>query len=179
KGRGGDPPPIANAGFAILCLDKLERLIGRYRGEAHEDEMVGFYPLCAFGENRVAASIDTPLHALLPFAHIDHLHPDWAIALAASANGERKLEEFNARFGRRLIWVRWQRPGFELAMMIRRAVAEHPDCDGIVLASHGLFTWGDTRQSCTASGCGRMAERGDSVGDQGRGGRHPYFGGRA
>ena len=74
-----------------------------------------FYPLCAFGENRVAASIDTPLHAFLPFDHVDHLHPDWAIALAASANGAPKLEEFNARYGRRIVWVPWQRPGFELA----------------------------------------------------------------
>ncbi len=79
-------------------MDKLERLIGRYRGEAFEDEMVGFYPLCAFGENRVAASIDTPLHAFLPFDHVDHLHPDWAIALAASANGQKKLDEFNKKY---------------------------------------------------------------------------------
>ena len=78
-------------------MDKLNSLIARYRGEAHEDEMVGFYPLCAFGENRVAASIDTPLHAFLPFDHVDHLHPDWAIALAASANGERKMQEFNTQ----------------------------------------------------------------------------------
>ena len=101
KGSGGDLRSIKNSGFAILYLDKLERLIARYRGEEHEDEMVGFYPLCAFGENRVAASIDTPLHAFLPAAHVDHLHPDWAIALAASANGEKKMQEFNARYGRK------------------------------------------------------------------------------
>ena len=88
KGSGGDLRSIGTSGFAVLYLDKLEALIARYRGEAYEDEMVGFYPLCAFGENRVAASIDTPLHAFLPFPHVDHLHPDWAIALAASANGK-------------------------------------------------------------------------------------------
>ena len=88
KGSGGDLRSITNTGFAILYMDKLNSLIPRYRGEALEDEMVSFYPLCAFGENRVAASIDTPLHAFLPFPHVDHLHPDWAIALAASANGE-------------------------------------------------------------------------------------------
>ena len=93
KGSGGDLRSITASGFALLYLDKLESLIARYRGEAHEDEMVGRYPLCAFGENRVAASIDTPLHAFLPFAHVDHLHPDWAIALAASANGAKKLED--------------------------------------------------------------------------------------
>ena len=81
--------------------------------------MVGFYPLCAFGENRVAASIDTPLHAFLPFPHVDHLHPDWAIALAASANGAAKLEEFNRKYGRNIAWVPWQRPGFELALMLQ------------------------------------------------------------
>ena len=93
--------------------------------------MVGFYPLCAFGENRVAASIDTPLHAFLPFDHVDHLHPDWAIALAASANGERKLQEFNKRAGRKIIWVPWQRPGFELALMLQARGRRHPGCDGI------------------------------------------------
>ena len=100
KGSGGDLRSIGRRGFAVLYLDKLEALIDRYRGEAHEDEMVAFYPLCAFGENRVAASIDTPLHAFLPFPHVDHLHPDWAIALAASANGEQKLAEFNREYGR-------------------------------------------------------------------------------
>src|SRR5580765_7120594 len=84
KGSGGDLRSIGTSGFAILYLEKLDQLIARYRGEAHEDEMVALYPLCAFGENRVAASIDTPLHAFLPFAHVDHLHPDWCIALAAS-----------------------------------------------------------------------------------------------
>src|SRR5204863_9512443 len=87
KGSGGDLRSIAASGFALLYLDKLEALIARYRGETFEDEMVALYPLCAFGEDRVAASIDTPLHAFVPFAHVDHLHPDWAIALAASANG--------------------------------------------------------------------------------------------
>ena len=119
KGSGGDLRSMGTSGFAILYLDKLERLIARYRGEAFEDEMVGFYPLCAFGENRVAASIDTPLHAFLPFDHVDHLHPDWAIALAASANGQAKLEEFNKKYGRKIIWVPWQRPGFELALMLQ------------------------------------------------------------
>src|SRR5439155_11980320 len=136
KGSGGDLRSIGASGFAILYLDKLLSLVRRYRGEAHEDEMVGFYSLLAFGENRIAASIDTPLHAFLPFAHIDHLHPDWCIALAASANGDRKLEEFNRQFGRRIVWVPWQRPGFELALMIEKAVTDHPGADGLILGSH-------------------------------------------
>ncbi len=112
KGSGGDLRSITTSGFAILYMDKLEQLIARYRGEEFEDEMVPYYPLCAFGENRVAASIDTPLHAFLPFDHVDHLHPDWCIALAASANGKRKLDEFNRRYGRKMVWLPWQRPGF-------------------------------------------------------------------
>jgi rhamnose utilization protein RhaD (predicted bifunctional aldolase and dehydrogenase)/NAD(P)-dependent dehydrogenase (short-subunit alcohol dehydrogenase family) len=163
KGSGGDLRSIGNQGFAILYLDKLEHLVGRYRGEAYEDEMVGLYPLCAFGENRVAASIDTPLHAFLPFDHVDHLHPDWAIALAASANGTEKLQEFNARYRRRIVWVPWQRPGFELALMLRRAVAGNPGCDGIILGSHGLFTWGDTQRACYLNSIKTIDQMGEFI----------------
>src|SRR5205807_314838 len=148
KGSGGDIGSITEAGFALLYLDRLEELKGLYRGEKYEDEMVGFYPLAAFGENRVAASIDTPLHAFLPFRHVDHLHPDWAIALAASANGKSKLEEFNRTFGRKIVWVPWQRQGFELALVIERAVRDNPGADGIILGGHGLFTWGMTQREC-------------------------------
>jgi rhamnose utilization protein RhaD (predicted bifunctional aldolase and dehydrogenase)/NAD(P)-dependent dehydrogenase (short-subunit alcohol dehydrogenase family) len=148
KGSGGDLGSITEAGFALLHQDRLQQLKDLYRGEAHEDGMVGYYPLSAFGENRVAASIDTPLHALLPFPHVDHLHPDWAIALAASANGKKKLEQFNQEYGRRIAWVPWQRPGFELALMIEKTVREKPGIDGILLGGHGLFTWGATQREC-------------------------------
>src|SRR5579859_7783589 len=148
KGSGGDLGSIRESGFALLYLDRLEQLKELYRGEQHEDEMVRYYPLSAFGENRVAASIDTPLHAFLPFPHVDHLHPDWAIALAASANGKRKLDEFNKEFGRKIAWVPWQRPGFELALMIERAVKSNPGTEGLILGGHGLFTWGNTQRDC-------------------------------
>ena len=179
KGSGGDLRSMGTSGFAVLYLDKLEQLIARYRGEAHEDEMVAFYPLCAFGENRVAASIDTPLHAFLPFDHVDHLHPDWAIALAASANGRRKLDELNARYGRRIVWVPWQRPGFELGMMLRRAVVEHPGCDGILLGSHGLFTWGATQHECYANSLKTIDQMGEFLEEHGRAANRPLFGGAA
>jgi rhamnulose-1-phosphate aldolase/alcohol dehydrogenase len=179
KGSGGDLGSMDESGFAVLRLAALESLVSRYRGEAHEDEMVDLYPLCAFGGNRVPASIDTPLHAFLPFAHVDHLHPDWAIALAASANGERKLEEFNARYGRHLVWVPWKRPGFELAMMIRRAVQAEPACDGLVLASHGLFTWGDTARGCYASSIATIDQLGAFVDEHRRRSTRPLFGGPA
>jgi len=179
KGSGGDLRSIATSGFALLYLDKLESLISRYRGEAHEDEMVAFYPLCGFGENRVAASIDTPLHAFLPFPHVDHLHPDWAIALAASANGAAKLEEFNRRYGRRIAWVPWQRPGFELALMLRKAVEANPGCDGIVLGGHGLFTWGSTQRECYVSSIRTIDQMGEFVEEHERRAGRPRFGGPA
>ena len=111
--------------------------------------MVELYPLVTFGNNPTAASIDTPLHGFLPFPHVDHLHPDWAIALAASANGKQRMDEFNAEFGHKLAWLPWQRPGFEnLGMMLRKIVSETPGCDGVILGGHGLFTWGDTQRQC-------------------------------
>jgi rhamnose utilization protein RhaD (predicted bifunctional aldolase and dehydrogenase)/NAD(P)-dependent dehydrogenase (short-subunit alcohol dehydrogenase family) len=86
------------------------------------------------------------LHGYLPFPHVDHLHPDWGIALAASANGKIKMEEFNKEFGHKLAWLPWQRPGFELGMMLKKIVAETQGCDGVVLGGHGLFTWGNTQR---------------------------------
>jgi rhamnose utilization protein RhaD (predicted bifunctional aldolase and dehydrogenase)/NAD(P)-dependent dehydrogenase (short-subunit alcohol dehydrogenase family) len=146
KGSGGDLGSIKRAGFATLYMDKLLALEKAYRGVDLEDEMVEMYPLCTFGNNPVAASIDTPLHGFLPFPHVDHLHPDWGIALAASANGKIKMEEFNREFGHKLAWLPWQRPGFELGMMLKKIVAETPGCDGVVLGGHGLFTWGNTQR---------------------------------
>ncbi|HEY1677225.1 MAG TPA: bifunctional rhamnulose-1-phosphate aldolase/short-chain dehydrogenase, partial [Candidatus Sulfotelmatobacter sp.] len=114
-------------------------------------------------ENRVAASIDTPLHAFLPFPHVDHLHPDWAVALAASANGKRKLEEFNQEFGRRIIWLPWQRPGFELAMWIEKAVKENPGAEGLILGGHGLFTWGMTQRECYLNSVQMIDQMGEFI----------------
>jgi rhamnose utilization protein RhaD (predicted bifunctional aldolase and dehydrogenase)/NAD(P)-dependent dehydrogenase (short-subunit alcohol dehydrogenase family) len=163
KGSGGDLRSITDSGFALLYLDRLEQLKELYRGEDHEDEMVRYYPLSAFGENRVAASIDTPLHAFLPFAHVDHLHPDWAIALAASANGKRKLDEFNKEFDRKIAWVPWQRPGFELALMIERAVKDTPGAEGLILGGHGLFTWGMTQRDCYLNSIQTIDQMGEFI----------------
>ena len=163
KGSGGDIGSIAESGFALLYLDRLEHVKKLYRGEKYEDEMVGYYPLSAFGENRVAASIDTPLHAFLPFLHVDHLHPDWAIGLAASANGKRKLEQFNKEFDRKIVWVPWQRPGFELALLIERAVKDNPGVEGLILGGHGLFTWGKTQRECYLNSIHTIDQMGEFI----------------
>jgi rhamnose utilization protein RhaD (predicted bifunctional aldolase and dehydrogenase)/NAD(P)-dependent dehydrogenase (short-subunit alcohol dehydrogenase family) len=177
KGSGGDLGSIKRAGFATLYLDKLLALGNVYRGVEVEDEMVEMYPLCTFGNNPVAASIDTPLHGFLPFPHIDHLHPDWGIALAASANGKVKMEEFNEEFRHKLAWLPWQRPGFELGMMLKKIVEDTPGCDGVVLGGHGLFTWGNTQRESYLNTItiidqlGRFIERHGSVAG------HRHFGG--
>jgi rhamnose utilization protein RhaD (predicted bifunctional aldolase and dehydrogenase)/NAD(P)-dependent dehydrogenase (short-subunit alcohol dehydrogenase family) len=163
KGSGGDLGSITDTGFALLYLERLEQLKELYRGEQHEDEMVRYYPLSAFGQNRVAASIDTPLHAFLPFDHVDHLHPDWAIALAASANGKRKLDEFNKEFDRKIVWVPWQRPGFELALLIERAVKDNPGAEGLILGGHGLFTWGMTQRDCYLNSIHTIDQMGEFI----------------
>jgi rhamnose utilization protein RhaD (predicted bifunctional aldolase and dehydrogenase)/NAD(P)-dependent dehydrogenase (short-subunit alcohol dehydrogenase family) len=177
KGSGGDLGSIKRAGFATLYQEKLLVLERRYHGVDTEDEMAAMYPLCAFKNNPVAASIDTPLHGFLPFPHVDHLHPDWGIALAASANGKAKMDEFNREFGHRLVWVPWQRPGFELAMMMKRAVQENPGCDGIVLGGHGLFTWGQTQRACYLSTLTVIDQLGQFIERHGRG--KVRFGGEA
>jgi rhamnose utilization protein RhaD (predicted bifunctional aldolase and dehydrogenase) len=148
KGSGGDLGSIRRTGFATLYQQKFLALEGAYKGVDFEDDMVAMYPQAAFRNNPVAASIDTPLHGFLPFPHIDHLHPDWGIALAASANGKSKMEEFNRAFDHSLVWMPWLRPGFELGLRMRRVVAENPGCNGIVLGGHGLFTWGQTQREC-------------------------------
>jgi rhamnose utilization protein RhaD (predicted bifunctional aldolase and dehydrogenase)/NAD(P)-dependent dehydrogenase (short-subunit alcohol dehydrogenase family) len=163
KGSGGDLGSITEAGFALLYMDRLEQLKELYRGEEHEDEMVRYYPLASFGENRVAASIDTPLHTFLPYPHVDHLHPDWASALAASANGNRKLEEFNKQFDRKIVWMPWQRPGFELALLIERTVKESRGAEGLILGGHGLFTWGMTQRDCYLNSIQTIDQMGEFI----------------
>ena len=177
KGSGGDLGSIKNQGFAILYMDRLDALKGVYRGEEFEDDMVELYPSCAFAGNKVPASIDTPLHAFIPYPHVDHLHPDWAIALAASANAATKLAEFNKRYRHNLTWLPWQRPGFELALMLEKTVAD-PTCDGILLGSHGLFTWGNTQQSCYENSLAMTNDLGDFVLEHQAGVGDQLFGGQ-
>jgi rhamnose utilization protein RhaD (predicted bifunctional aldolase and dehydrogenase)/NAD(P)-dependent dehydrogenase (short-subunit alcohol dehydrogenase family) len=148
KGSGGDLGTMKRDGLATVYMDKLNALKARYRGVEEEDAMADLYPIITFGGNPRAASIDTPLHGFLPYPHVDHLHPDWAIALAACANGPALLEQLHEQQELKLVWLPWKRPGFELGLWLERAARENPDADGIILGSHGIFTWGNTSREC-------------------------------
>lgn len=141
KGSGGDVGTIKMDGFSTLYMEKLEALKGLYRGLEHEDEMVGYLPHCTFNLNPRAASIDTPLHAYVPKKHVDHMHPDAIIAIAASKNSRELTQKI---FGDDIGWLPWKRPGFELGLWLSKFCSENPNARGLILESHGLFTWGDT-----------------------------------
>ncbi|MDP4299314.1 bifunctional rhamnulose-1-phosphate aldolase/short-chain dehydrogenase [Leptothrix discophora] len=145
KGSGGDVGSMKLDGFSTLYMDKLRALKGLYRGREHEDEMVGYLPHCTFNLNSRAASIDTPLHASLPYTHVDHMHPDALIAIAAMANSEAITKQvFEGTVG----WLPWLRPGYELGLQLAAHDAAHPGLRGIVLGGHGLFSWGETAKAC-------------------------------
>jgi rhamnulose-1-phosphate aldolase/alcohol dehydrogenase len=141
KGSGGDIGTLKKSGLAALYVDRLRSLKNVYRGLAHEDEMVELFNHCIYDLTSKAPSIDTALHGFLPFKHIDHLHPDAAIAIAAAKDGKKITQQlFNGSIG----WVEWQKPGFDLGLKLKQCLDENPGIRGIMLGSHGLFTWGDT-----------------------------------
>ena len=141
KGSGGDIGTLKRSGLAALYVDRLRSLKNVYKGIDHEDEMVELFNHCIYDLSSKAPSIDTPLHGFLPFKHIDHLHPDAAIAIAAAKDGKKITEElFSGTIG----WVEWQKPGFDLGLQLKQCLDENPGIRGIMLGSHGLFTWGDT-----------------------------------
>lgn len=145
KGSGGDIGSMKLDGFATLYQDKLLSLEAHYAGPDDDDKMVGYLPHCTFNLNGRAASIDTPLHSLLPFAHVDHVHPDAIIALAASSGGE---EATKAIWGGRIGWLPWKRPGYTLGVQLRDYVKANPGIEGVMLAGHGIICWGDSAKSC-------------------------------
>jgi rhamnulose-1-phosphate aldolase/alcohol dehydrogenase len=145
KGSGGDVGTMKLDGFATLYMEKLLQLQKIYRGAAHEDEMVGYLPHCTFNLNPRAASIDTPLHAYLPNRHVDHMHPDAVIAIAAMKNSQALTAEI---FGDEIGWLPWRRPGFQLGLDLSAFAKANPQAKGVVLEAHGLLTWGETSQEC-------------------------------
>jgi rhamnulose-1-phosphate aldolase/alcohol dehydrogenase len=158
KGSGGDLGTLRPDGLATLRLDRVRALRGVYRGVDHEDEMVAAFDHCRWGTGGAAPSIDTAMHALVDARHVDHLHPDAVIALAAAVDGEALTKEC---FGREVAWVRWRRPGFELGLQIASLAADNPSLRGVVLGGHGLTTWADTSEACEATSLDviRRAER--------------------
>ncbi len=145
KGSGGDIGTMKLDGFATVYLDKLLALAPRYHGPQDEDQMVGLYAHCTFNLNSRAASIDTPLHALVDRPHVDHIHPDAVIGIAASADSRALTQRI---YGDEIGWLPWIRPGFELALQLKQFADSHPHARGAVLEAHGLFTWGATSRDC-------------------------------
>lgn len=173
KGSGGDIGTLKKSGLAALYVDRLRSLERVYRGLEHEDEMVELFNHCIYDLNSKAPSIDTPLHGFLPFKHIDHLHPDAAIAIAAAKDGKRITQEL---FGGAVGWVEWQRPGFDLGLKMRACLQENPGIRGIMLGSHGLFTWGDTAYESYVNTL-EVIEKCAEYLEQNYGKKRPVFGG--
>ncbi len=173
KGSGGDLGTLKRSGLAALYVDRLLSLKNIYRGIKYEDAMVELFNHCIYDLNSKAPSIDTPLHGFLPFAHIDHLHPDAAIAIAAAKDGKKITQEL---FAGKIGWVEWQRPGFDLGLKLKQCLDANPGIRGIMLGSHGLFTWGDTAYESyintleVIERCAQYLE--DNIGKKG-----PVFGG--
>ncbi len=172
KGSGGDIGSMKLDGFSTLYLEKLLGLEKLYRGVEHEDEMVGYLPHCTFNLNPRAASIDTPLHGYLPFAHVDHVHPDAVIAVAAATGGEAATREI---WGGTVGWLPWKRPGFDLGMRLRDFVRANPKLRGVMLAGHGIICWGESSRACYDNTIGLIADAAKYL--NARLARGPAFGG--
>lgn len=175
KGSGGDIGTLTRKGIAGLYTDRLRSLKKVYRGLEHEDEMVALFNHCIYDLDSRAPSIDTPLHGLLPFKHIDHLHPDALIAIAAAKDSEAITQEI---WGGKMGWVPWQRPGFDLGLQLEKCLEENPGIRGIVLGSHGLFTWGDTSFECYVNSL-EVIEQASEYIEKRLGKNRPVFGGQA
>jgi rhamnulose-1-phosphate aldolase/alcohol dehydrogenase len=174
KGSGGDIGTLKRSGLAALYVERLLALKNIYRGVEFEDEMVELFYHCIYDLNSKAPSIDTALHGFLPFKHIDHLHPDAAIAIAAAKDGEKITKElFNGTIG----WVEWQRPGFDLGLKLKQCLDENPGIGGIMLGSHGLFTWGDTAYESYVNTL-EVIERCAQYLEDNYGKKRPVFGGQ-
>ena len=152
KGSGGDLRTAKRDGFASLYLDKVRAMKPLYTNHPNkgakteiEDAMVPLYNHCVYNLNPRACSIDTPLHTFVPFKHVDHLHPNSVIAIAASVNQERLTKEI---FGVEVLYIPWQRPGFDIGLMIESMIADNPNAKGIVLGHHGMSSWANNDKTC-------------------------------
>jgi rhamnulose-1-phosphate aldolase/alcohol dehydrogenase len=173
KGSGGDIGSMKLDGFSTLYQDKLLGLEAHYAGPEDDDKMVGYLPHCTFALNGRAASIDTPLHSLLPFAHVDHVHPDAIIALAASSGGEEATKEI---WGGKIGWLPWKRPGYTLGVMLREYQKANPHVQGVMMASHGIICWADSAKECYEHTVGLIADAARYL--NAKQGEKPAFGGQ-
>ncbi len=148
KGSGGDLGTLTPEGLAVLRLDRVRALVEVYPGVDREDEMVAAFDYCLHGKGGAAPSIDTAMHGLVDAAHVDHLHPDSGIAIAAAADGEQLTRRV---FGDRVVWVPWRRPGFQLGLDIAGIKAANPHAVGCILGGHGITAWGDTSEQSEAN----------------------------
>src|SRR3954463_8063667 len=152
KGSGGDLRTAKRDGFASLYLDKVRAMKARYLDDPDpgpktpiEDVMYPMYTHCVFNPKPRACSIDTPLHTFVPHKHVDHLHPNAVIAIAASVNQERLTREI---YGDDVIYIPWQRPGFDIGLKIEQLIKDHPHARGILLGHHGMSSWNDDDKTC-------------------------------
>ncbi len=152
KGSGGDLRTATRANFSSLDLRQLLALQSVYASKdgrgaktPAEDAMVAMYPHASFALNPRAPSIDTPLHAYIPYRHVDHMHPVAVIAIATAADGPALTQEV---YGGDVIWTDWLRPGFELGLELERICREHPAAKGVVMGGHGLINWADDDKAC-------------------------------
>lgn len=173
KGSGGDIGTLKRDGLAGLYMDKLRALKNVYRGLEFEDEMVALFNHCIYDLDSKAPSIDTPLHAALPYKHIDHLHPDAAIAIAASKDGESIMHDI---YGDDFAWIPWQRPGFDLSLKLEEAIQKNPNLKGLYLGGHGLFTWAENAYDCYLNSL-ESIEKASSYLEEHLGKKRPVFGG--
>jgi rhamnulose-1-phosphate aldolase/alcohol dehydrogenase len=179
KGSGGDLRTAGREFYSSLYQEKLLSLQQIYAGfrvrgpkTPAEDSMVGMYPHCTFNLNARAPSIDTPLHSFVPYRHVDHMHPVSCIAIATAADGPALTREV---FGDEVVWVDWQRPGFELGLQLQQVIRDQPGARGVILGKHGLINWADADKECyllTLS----LIDRAEEFFAQ-RDGERPAFGG--
>jgi rhamnulose-1-phosphate aldolase/alcohol dehydrogenase len=174
KGSGGDIGTLTQKGCATLYTDKLKQLKNIYKGLHMEDEMVGLFNFCLHDLQSATPSIDTPLHGLLPYKHIDHLHPDAIIAIAASKDGEAITQKL---FNGTIAWIPWQKPGFDLGLQLENCVADNPNLKGLILGGHGLFTWAETSFDCYVNTL-ETIEKAATFLEENYGKKSPVFGGQ-
>ena len=152
KGSGGDLRTSLRENFSSLYQDKLVSLQGSYGARTDkglkskgEDDMVGMYTHATFNLNPRASSIDTPLHSFLPGKHVDHMHPNAIISIAASKHCEALTKEI---FGASMAYVPWMRPGFELGLAMQTISKEHPEVKAMMMGQHGFISWDDDEKVC-------------------------------